>query len=295
LRKAGLTVFVTQSDAAVSINLRDRETVADRSWVDDLRRLAFRIILRGLNDQSLERNGTRFRVFGTTQWSMVLCAAQGETIPAQQALETLCRTYWCPIYVYVRRKGHGADEAEDLTQSFFAQLIAKEHLLLANPHKGRFRTFLLAMLDQFLAHEWSRAHRQKRGGQFTFISLDQCTPEERHFLEPVDEKTPEQNFQRQWALAVLKQTMTSLAKECEAARKGALFQAVKGSLSGEQEIGGYTDISRRLGMSEGSVRVAVHRLRQRYGELLRDEIAQTVQRAEDVNDELRYLFEVLSC
>jgi RNA polymerase sigma factor (sigma-70 family) len=234
------------------------------------------------------------RVFATTQWSVVLSAAERDTLPAREALEALCGAYWYPIYVYVRRKGHGADEAEDLTQSFFAQLIAREHLLLANPHKGRFRTFLLAMLDQFLAHEWSRAHRRKRGGQFAFISLDQCTPEERYALEPVDRNTPEQKFQKQWALAVLKQAMTRLAEECEALGKGALFQEVKGGLSGEQEIARYADISRRLGMSDGSLRVAVHRLRQRYGELVRNEIAQTVQRAEDVDDELRYLIQVLS-
>ena len=121
------------------------------------------------------------RVFATTHWSVVVAAGQGNSAPAQQALETLCRAYWYPIYVYVRRKGHGPDEAQDLTQEFFAQLIVKEHLRLADREKGKFRTFLLALLDYFLAREWSRAPRQKRGGQFVLISLDQQAPEERYY------------------------------------------------------------------------------------------------------------------
>src|SRR6266850_1670501 len=135
-----------------------------------------------------ERHGPR--VFATTHWSVVLAAGEAESELSRGALETLCRAYWYPIYVYVRRKGHGPDEAEDLTQDFFAQLIAKERLRLADRQKGRFRTFLLAMLDYFLAREWSRAHRQKRGGQFAFVSLDQETPEQRYRLEPADNDTP---------------------------------------------------------------------------------------------------------
>src|SRR5947207_12728263 len=156
------------------------------------------------------------RFLATTHWSVVMAAGQGESLPAQRALETLCRGYWYPIYVYVRRKGHGPDDAQDLTQEFFAQLIAKGHLRLADREKGRFRTFLLATLDHFLAREWSRAHRQKRGGQFVFISLDQQAPEERYRLEPADNDTPEKKFLRQWALTVLKQAMRGLESECEA-------------------------------------------------------------------------------
>lgn len=131
---------------------------------------------------------------------MVLAAGEGDSPPAQHALETLCAAYWYPIYVFVRRKGYGAEEAEDLTQTFFVQLIAKEHLRLADRGKGKFRTFLLTMLDYFLAREWSRAHRQKRGGQFTFVSLDQESPEERYRLEPADRATPETTFLQQWRL-----------------------------------------------------------------------------------------------
>jgi RNA polymerase sigma-70 factor (ECF subfamily) len=225
---------------------------------------------------------------------VVLAAGEAGAEPAQRALETLCRGYWYPIYVYVRRKGYGPDDAQDLTQEFFAQLIAKEHLRLADREKGKFRTFLLATLDYFLAREWSRAHRQKRGGQFTFVSLDQQTPEERYCLEPADNDTPEKKFRRQWALTVLKQTMIALESECEARDKGALFREVKNLLSGERDGVAYAEIAGRVKMTEGAVRVAVHRLRQRYGELLRREIAQTVGGPEEVEEEMRYLLSALS-
>ena len=220
-------------------------------------------------------------------------AAQGGSEPAERALETLCRAYWYPIYVYVRRKGHGPDEAQDLTQEFFSQLIAKDQFRLADRSKGKFRTFLLAMLDYFLAREWSRAHRQKRGGQFTFISIDQQSPEERYQSEPVHDQTPEKIFLRQWALAVLKQAMNALQTECAANGKAALFAEAKHLLSGERDAA-YAQIGERLGTAEGTVRVAVHRLRQRYGELLRQEVAQTVADDDEVEAELRYLIQVLS-
>lgn len=242
----------------------------------------------------IESKTTAPRVFATTHWSVVLAAGQDDSAPAQGALETLCCGYWYPIYVYVRRKGHGPDDAKDLTQEFFSQLIAKEHLRLADREKGKFRTFLLATLDYFLAREWSRAHRQKRGGQFMFISLDQETPEERYRLEPADNDTPEKKFLRQWAMTVLKQTMSALESECEASGKGALFREVKNLLSGERDGSAYAGIGQRLAMAEGTVRVAVHRLRQRYGELLRSEIAQTVGGPQEVEDEMRYLLRVLS-
>ena len=231
--------------------------------------------------------------FATTHWSVVLAAGQGESAPAQRALETLCRAYWYPIYAYVRRKGYRPEEAQDLTQEFFAQLIAKDHFRLADRNKGKFRGFLLATLDYFLAREWSRAHRQKRGGQFTFISMDEHPPEER-YLEPADLETPETNFLRQWALAVLKQAMNALQRECEANGKAPLFQEAKNLISGERHGAAYAQISKNLNMGEGAVRVAVHRLRQRYGELLRCEVAHTVTSEEEVDEELRYLFQVLS-
>ena len=234
------------------------------------------------------------RVFATTHWSVVLAAGQGDSAQAEQALERLCQVYWYPVYVYIRRKGHGPDDAEDLTQEFFAQLIRKELLRLADQTKGRFRNFLLAALDYFLAREWSRAHRQKRGGQFTFVSLDQQSPEERYRLEPADNDTPEKRFLRQWALTALKQTMLDLEKECETNGKGPLFREVQNLLSGDRDAGAYVGIAQRLSMSEGALRVAVHRLRQRYGELLRAEIAQTVASPGEVEEEMLQLLQALS-
>jgi DNA-directed RNA polymerase specialized sigma24 family protein len=244
------------------------------------------------SDGKQERTGPQ--IFATTHWSVVMAAGEGGSEPAQRALETLCRAYWFPIYVYVRRKGYGPDEAQDLTQEFFAQLIAKEHLRLADREKGKFRTFLLATLDYFLAREWSRAHRQKRGGQFTFISLDQQAPEERYRLEPADNDTPERKFLRNWALTVLKQAMTALQCECEASGRGTLFQEVKGLLTGEGNVAAYAEMGRRLAMTEGALYVAVHRLRQRYGELLRQEIAQTVSEPGEIDEEMRCLLSALS-
>jgi RNA polymerase sigma-70 factor (ECF subfamily) len=225
---------------------------------------------------------------------VVLAAGANDSPPARHALETLCAAYWYPIYVYVRRKGYGPDEAQDLTQEFFAQLIAKDRLRLADREKGKFRTFLLAMLDYFLAREWSRAHRQKRGGQFVFVSLDQQSPEQRYQLEPADNATPEKKFLRHWALTVLEQAMNALEQECRENGKEALFGEAKELLSRERDASTYADIGRRLNMAEGTTRMAVLRLRRRYGELLRNEIVQTVGGPEEVEEEMRYLLSVLS-
>ena len=234
------------------------------------------------------------RVFATTHWSVVTSASRNGSEQSLRALETLCVAYWYPVYAYVRRKGYQPEEAQDLTQEFFTQLIAKDHFRLADPDKGKFRGFLLATLDYFLAREWNRAHRQKRGGQFTFISLDEPSAEERYRLEPADLETPEKQFFRQWALTVLKQAMIALQKECEAHGKGALFCEARSLISGERDGAAYTQISRNLNMAEGAARVAVHRLRQRYGELLRQEVANTVTSEEEIDEELRYLSQILS-
>lgn len=234
------------------------------------------------------------RVFATTHWSVVLAAGQLDSAPATSALETLCRAYWYPIYVYVRRKGHGPDDAQDLTQEFFTQIISKGHLRLADREKGKFRTFLLTALDYFMAREWSRAHRQKRGGRFTFVSLDEPAPEERYRFEPADHRTPDKMFLRHWAHTVLEQAMLALGKECEASNKGVWFRELKPLLSGERDAIAYSELAQRLAMTEGAVRVAVHRLRHRYGELLRNEIAHTVSRPEEIDEEMRCLLSALS-
>jgi len=234
------------------------------------------------------------RIFATTHWSVVMAAGENNSEESRSALEKLCDDYWYPIYVYVRRKGYGPDDAQDLTQEFFAQLIAKNHLRLADHRKGRFRSFLLATLHYFLAREWCRAHRQKRGGQYRFVSLDQQVEEEQSGFEPADHDTPEKKFQRQWALTVLKQAMNSLHEECEMAGKPRLFREVKHLLSGESDGASYGSIAERLSMTESALRVAVHRLRQRYGQLLRAEIARTVGSKTEVEAELRCLLQALS-
>lgn len=243
-------------------------------------------------DQEMEAAAPR--IFATTHWSIVWAAGRGETDASQRALEKLCAAYWYPIYGYICRRGYGPEDAQDLTQEFFAQLIAKEHLRLADSNKGRFRSFLLATLNFFLAREWSRAHRQKRGGQYQFISLDEQMGEGCHQFEPAGNESPEKTFQRQWALTVLKQTMNALERECAETGKAALFQEAKQLLSGERNGVSYSTISQRLSMTEGSVRVAVHRLRQRFGELLRGEVSQTVGTNEEIEEELRHLVRALS-
>jgi RNA polymerase sigma-70 factor (ECF subfamily) len=241
-----------------------------------------------------EATGAGGHAFATTHWSVVMAAGDFDSSQAQNALETLCRTYWYPIYVYVRRKGYGPDDAEDLTQEFFAQLISKHHLRKADRTKGKFRNFLLGTLNNFLLREWDRAHRQKRGGRFILVSLDEPAPEQRYRLEPTDNDTPEKKFLRQWGMTVLKQALNALGRECDAEDKGALFREAQGLLSGERESGSYAELSARLQMTEGAARVAVHRLRQRYGELLRTEIAHTVDSAEEVDDEMHFLLSALS-
>ncbi|MBL9166235.1 MAG: sigma-70 family RNA polymerase sigma factor [Verrucomicrobiales bacterium] len=235
------------------------------------------------------------RIFATTHWTVVLSAGESDSVTSRLALETLCQAYWAPIYVYVRRRGYGPDDAEDLTQEFFAQLIAKDQVRLADRTKGRFRTFLLAFLDYFLAREWTRAHRQKRGGQFRFVSLDGPELEERYQAETVDPaRTPEKAFLHQWALTVLSQAMKALEAEFRSDGRQRLFQELRTQLSGDRGAASAAELGRRLGMGEGAVRVAVHRLRRRFGELLRQEIQQTVASPEEVDEELRYLRRVLS-
>lgn len=247
-----------------------------------------------MSESESSRQSAGPRAFATTHWSVVLSAGRTETAVARLALETLCRAYWYPLYSYVLRKGYQPDEAQDLTQEFFAWLIAGDHFSLVDQTKGKFRGFLLSRLDYFLAREWRRAHRQKRGGQFTFVSMDAHRTEDGYLPELADHDTPERQFQRRWALTVLKQAMCALQQECEANGKEALFQEAKNLLSGERHAAAYAEISRNLNMSEGAARVAVHRLRERYGELLRREVAHTVTQEAEIDEELRYLFQVLS-
>jgi len=203
----------------------------------------------------------------------------------------LCSIYWYPLYAFVRRSGHEAHEAEDLTQEFFARLLAKHYLTDVAPEKGRFRSFLLASMKHFLANEYDRANALKRGGGRQAIALDALRADSRYGMEPADELTPERLFERGWALAVLEQVLTRLETEQSVAGKASQFGTLKGFLTGGGE-GGYAEAGERLGMSAGAVKVAVHRLRRRYRELLREEIAHTVAEPAEIDEEIRYL---LSC
>jgi RNA polymerase sigma factor (sigma-70 family) len=233
-------------------------------------------------------------VFVTTHWSAVVAAGQESSPHAAEALAELCRAYWYPLYAYVRRKGYAWADAQDLTQHFFARLLEKNYVGAADRQKGKFRSFLLGSLEHFLAKEWTRAHRLKRGGGVSIIAWDACDPEERYHLEPADDSTAEQIYERRWALTVLEQAMSTLAAEYAHADKQRLFDELKPFISGEDNEVSYGALAGRLQMSEGAVRVAAHRLRQRYGEAVRMEIAGLVQRPEEIEHELRHLFAALS-
>jgi RNA polymerase sigma-70 factor (ECF subfamily) len=233
------------------------------------------------------------KAFATTHWSLVLAAADTQSPQAKKALETLCRAYWYPLYAYVRRKGYDVHSAQDLIQEFFARLLARNYLSVADRNRGKFRSFLLASLEHFLAREWTKGHAQKRGGGQAVLSLDGADAENRYLLEPAHELTPDKIFDRRWATTLLDQAMSQLRRECLDSGKGELFATVQSSLIGEKGDASYAEISLALNKSEGAIKVAVHRLRQRYGELVRAEIAQTVTTPEEVDEELNYLFSVL--
>lgn len=223
--------------------------------------------------------------FAHTRWSVVLAAQ--DPVRAQTALEELCRTYWYPLYAYVRRRGYSPEDAQDLTQAFFARLLEKNWLDVVTPAKGRFRAFLLAALKRFLANEWDKARSQKRGGGAVLISRDAETQYRR---EPLNELTPDRLFDRQWALALLEIVLNRLRTEYDTAVKRQLFEALRGTLTGDQPAVGYAELGRRLEMNEGAIKIAVYRLRKRYRELLRAEIAQTVSDPDQIAEELRALF-----
>jgi RNA polymerase sigma-70 factor (ECF subfamily) len=229
--------------------------------------------------------------FVTTEWTMVLDAGGTDSPRAREALARLCETYWYPLYAYVRRRGQSPADAEDLTQGFFARLLELESLANVRRQKGKFRSFLLASLNHYMSDEWDRARAQKRGRSST-ISRDAVAAEARFSREPADTLTPEKVFERKWALTVLETVVQRLRRDYEAEGKGALFAALRFTISGEKEQS-YKEIAEQLKMNEQAMRVAVHRLRQRYRQLLRGEIARTVATEAEVDDEIRHLLEAL--
>lgn len=234
------------------------------------------------------------RWFGTTHWSVVLAARQPGSVEADAALERLCRTYWWPLYAFVRRRGYDAHDAQDLTQGFFARLLEKEFLRAVDRSKGKFRSFLLAALEHFLAKEWRYAHTQKRGGKFILVSAAAESAEQHYLQAPAANLSPQQFFEQQWATTLLDQTLIRLREEFAAAGKAVLFDGIKIFLTGEKQTATYAELSAKLGTTEAGLKMAVSRMRQRYGELLRAEIANTVSRPEEIDEELRALFDALS-
>ncbi len=246
--------------------------------------------MSGLDDQT---GPGSHACFVTTQWGMVLAAGHQDLPQAAAALEQLCRSYWYPLYAYVRRRGYGPEDAQDLTQDFFAQLLRKNYPARADPVKGRFRTFLLHALDQCLMDQRKRAGALKRGGGQVFVSLDAEPAEERYRLEVANDLTPEVLFERRWAQTLLERAVERLHAEFVAQGKQTQYEILGQFQPGEQKTISYAEAASRLGMSESAVKSMIHRMRQRHRELLREEIADTVPSVTDIDDELRHLVSVL--
>ncbi len=233
-------------------------------------------------------------IFATTHWTVVLAAGCRSTPQADRALEELCRTYWFPLYAYVRRQGHSKEDAEDLTQGFFAGFLKRNYLERVSSEKGRFRAFLLAALKHFLANEHDRAGRQKRGGGVAPLSLDWQDADTRYQIDPADGLSPDKLYDRAWATTLLEQVIARLRAECASEGKAELFEQLKPFLMAGKGAIPYSEAAARLGLNETAARVAVHRLRKRYRELLRAEIAQTLSDPAQVEEELRALFEAFA-
>ncbi len=231
--------------------------------------------------------------FATTHWSVVLGAGRHGSVQAAEALEELCRTYWYPLYAYVRRHGYRPEDAQDLTQEFFARLLAKDYLAHADPEGGKFRSFLLTGLKRFLCDEWDKSRRLKRGGGCKVLSFDERLAEDRYGLEPTDKATPEVLFERSWVATLMERAADRLREEYRAAGRGELHeQLTEFRLDASQERA-YAEVAAQLGLSQSAVKSAIHRLRQRHLQLVRDEIAQTVADPAELEEEIRYLLGVI--
>ena len=242
------------------------------------------------NLESVQGNRARF---ATTHWSVVVAAGRRSSPQAQEALATLCRTYWYPLYVFIRRQGFSADESQDLTQEFFARLLEKHFFAQVDQEKGRFRSFLLAACKHFLSNERDRARAKKRGGGRELISINIEDAESRYRLEPADELTPQKLFERRWVMTLLDQVLVMLRNEFVQDGKEAQFDYLKVFLTGDKNQTSYREAAEKLGVTESAAKVAAHRLRKRYRELLREEIAKTLNESDSIEDEIRELFAAL--
>jgi DNA-directed RNA polymerase specialized sigma24 family protein len=232
--------------------------------------------------------------FATTKWTLVLAAGRRGSPQADMALEELCRVYWYPLYAYVRRHGHSREDAEDLTQAFFARVLEKNCLEGLGSEKGKFRAFLLAALKHFLANEWDRASRQKRGGGVARLSLDWQSADTRYHIDPADRLSPDKLYDRAWAVTLLERVIAQLREESAREGKSKLFEQLKPFLMVGKGAIPYGEAAAALELNEGATRVAVHRLRRRYRELLRKEIGQTLSDSGAVEEEMRALFSAFS-
>jgi RNA polymerase sigma factor (sigma-70 family) len=246
------------------------------------------------SEHSSEPSSAPRDIFATTHWTVVLAAGQRQTTQSDHALEELCRTYWFPLYAYVRRRGQTKADAEDLVQAFFARFLAKNYLAGLSAERGRFRAFLLASLKNFLTNEWKKSQRLKRGGGDTVLSLDWETADSKFQIAAVNEPSPDRAFDREWAVALLAHVIEQLQAECAADGKAKQFEQLKIFLTAAKGTVSHANVAQSLGMDEGAVRVAAHRLRKRYRELLRDEIAHTLANPTMVDEEMRALFGAFS-
>ncbi|MGB8353890.1 MAG: sigma-70 family RNA polymerase sigma factor [Chthoniobacteraceae bacterium] len=233
-------------------------------------------------------------IFATTHWTVVLSAGKSGTPLADDALEELCRTYWFPLYAYVRRRGHAKEDAEDLTQAFFARFLEKNYLHGLSAERGRFRAFLLAALKHFLANEWDKSQRQKRGGRSPHLSLDLQSADTQFQIADASAAAPDKAFDREWAIALLGKVIERLSVECSAEGRTLQFETLKPFLTAGKGALSHAAAAKILDIDEGAVRVAVHRLRKRYRSLLRDEIAHTLADPAQVDEEMRTLFGAFS-
>jgi DNA-directed RNA polymerase specialized sigma24 family protein len=238
-------------------------------------------------------NGGTADRFPTTRWSRIAAAGDGDVPEAREALAALCAAYWYPLYAFIRRKGHGPDEALDLTQEYFARLLERGTFAAADPGKGRFRSFLLADCTHFLAHRRERDRALKRGGGIPPLSIDARDAEGRYLREPSHSRTPERLFERDWALSLLDGVLARLRREYHESGRGEVFDVLKVALTGSPHSISQAELAARLAISAGAVQVAVHRLRKRYRALVREAIAATVADESEVEAEIRDLFAAL--
>lgn len=241
-------------------------------------------------EQSSELSPSHAQQFATTHWSVVLAAGQEITPQSSEALNRLCGLYWYPLFAFCRRRGYEPFDAQDLTQSFFVHLLEGNRLQKVSPGKGKFRSFLIASLKNFLANDWDKRQTLKRGANLSFLPLDAEVGETRYRREPSHSATPDKAFEQSWALTLLETVLSQLREEYNGEDKTRLFEALQGYLSGDKSGVSYAEMAARLSLTEGSVKMAVLRMRRRFGELLRAEIAHTVSKPEEIDEEIRCLF-----